>query len=66
MKDKRGWLALFLTLALVRGLLYAVATPPWQAPDENGHFEYAWLIAHLERLPTRDDARQVWIAANEC
>jgi len=55
LKDKRGWLALFLTLALVRGLLYAVATPPWQAPDENGHFEYAWLIAHLERVPTRED-----------
>jgi hypothetical protein len=34
-----------LGLVLVRGLLYALLTPPWQAPDEPGHFEYAWAIA---------------------
>jgi len=37
--------ALLLGLALARGLLYAAITPPWQAPDETGHFEYAWQIA---------------------
>lgn len=48
-------LALLLALTLARGLIYAAVIPPWQAPDENGHFEYAWLIAHLGRLPTRKD-----------
>lgn len=46
---------LFLALALVHGLLYLSLVPPWQAPDETGHFEYAWLIAQLGRLPERDD-----------
>jgi hypothetical protein len=53
--DQRKVLALLLALALVRGLIYAAVTPPWQSPDETGHFEYAWLIAHLGRLPTSQD-----------
>jgi hypothetical protein len=36
---------LFLVLALLRGLVYAAVIPPWQSPDEHGHFEYAWLIS---------------------
>ncbi len=47
--------SLLLLLAMVRGLLYAAVIPPWQAPDETGHFEYVWLIAHLGRLPSRED-----------
>jgi len=53
--NRRRWLVLFLGLTLVRGLIYAAVTPPWQSPDENGHLEYAWLIAHLGRLPTHED-----------
>lgn len=52
---RRGWLALLLSLALVRGLIYLSVIPPWQSPDETGHFEYAWLVAHLGRLPTASD-----------
>jgi hypothetical protein len=36
---------LFLLLALLRGFIYAAVIPPWQSPDEHGHFEYAWLIS---------------------
>jgi hypothetical protein len=50
-RDKRGWLALLLSLTLIRGLIYLSVTPPWQSPDETGHFEYAWLIAHRGQLP---------------
>lgn len=46
------WLALLVALALVRGALYATVVPPWQSPDETGHFEYVWLLAHLRRIPT--------------
>jgi len=53
--SRRRWLALIVGLTLVRGLIYATVTPPWQSPDENGHFEYAWLIPHLGRLPTSED-----------
>lgn len=40
----------------MRGLLYAALTPPWQAPDETGHFEYVWSIAHQGHLPGPEDA----------
>lgn len=55
LKGSRGWLILFLGLTLVRGAIYAATIPPWQAPDETGRFEYAWLIARLGRVPTRED-----------
>jgi hypothetical protein len=61
--DKRRWLWLLLALALVHGLIYAAVTPPWQAPDETGHFEYAWLIAHLGRLPSIADLSPAFEAA---
>jgi hypothetical protein len=48
-------LILLVTLALLHGALYATLIPPWQAPDETGHFEYAWLLAHLRRVPSRED-----------
>ena len=36
---------LFFWLALLRGFVYAAIIPPWQSPDEHGHFEYAWLVS---------------------
>jgi len=44
-----------VVLALARGLLYAAVTPPWQAPDEPKHFEYARLIADEGRLVNEKD-----------
>ncbi|HSJ59406.1 MAG TPA: hypothetical protein VLC95_19635, partial [Anaerolineae bacterium] len=44
------WLGLLVAVTLARGLVYAAITPPWQAPDEPGHFEYVWLIAHSPTL----------------
>jgi hypothetical protein len=41
---------LFGTLALLRGLVYAALVPPWQSPDEHGHFEYAWLVSEYGPL----------------
>jgi len=53
--SERGWGALVVAIALTRGLLYAALIPPWQAPDELGHFEQAWLVARLGRFPTPQD-----------
>ena len=47
---------MLVALALVRGLLYATLTPPWQAPDETAHFEYAHLLARYRRPLTFADA----------
>ena len=33
-----------LLVALVNGLLYLFLVPPWQGPDEHGHFVYAALL----------------------
>lgn len=51
----RRWAVTLLGLTLVRGLLYGSIIPPWQAPDEHAHFEYAALLARLGRVPTLRD-----------
>ncbi|MDP2744483.1 MAG: hypothetical protein Q8P00_05395, partial [Dehalococcoidia bacterium] len=48
------WLAVFLALALLRGVLYGVVVPPWQHPDEPTHFEHARIIAETGGLPAAD------------
>ena len=58
---KRKTLALLLALSLTRGILYSAITPPWQAPDEPGHFQYAAFLVRYHRFPTRQD-----FAAEEC
>lgn len=55
LRDQHWVLVLLLALTLTRGCLYMLSVPPWQAPDETGHFEYAWTIAHLGRIPSRSD-----------
>lgn len=49
---------LIVALTLVQGLWFSAVTPPWQAPDEHAHYEYAALMAVLNRVPTLDDLRQ--------
>ncbi len=54
--DQAGrWLAFLLSLALVRGLLYAAIIPPWMAPDEPRHFEHVRLIYENGRLVSGSD-----------
>lgn len=50
-----SWAALLLALSLIHGLLYSVVNPPWFAPDEPPHFEYARLLADLGRVPSTAD-----------
>jgi 4-amino-4-deoxy-L-arabinose transferase-like glycosyltransferase len=49
---KRWLLLLLLVLALVRGVIYASVTYPWQVPDEQGHYEYARLMVDQKQIPT--------------
>jgi len=56
-------LALLLALSLIRGVLYSAITPPWQAPDEPGHFQYVAFLLRYHRLPTRQDvAAEEWLS----
>ncbi|MBE0408171.1 MAG: hypothetical protein IBX69_00385 [Anaerolineales bacterium] len=41
-----------LLLALMIGLVFIFIVPPWQHYDEPGHFEFAWLIANQEGIPS--------------
>jgi len=48
----RRWLGVaIVTLYLLLATLYALQTPPWQAPDEPAHYNYARHIAEMGRLP---------------
>jgi 4-amino-4-deoxy-L-arabinose transferase-like glycosyltransferase len=47
----RWGLPAILALYLVLGLLYAVYTPAWQAPDEPAHYNYVRFLAEQHRFP---------------
>jgi hypothetical protein len=41
---------LLLSVALVNGILWSILIPPFHAPDENYHFEYAQIIERFKVL----------------
>jgi 4-amino-4-deoxy-L-arabinose transferase-like glycosyltransferase len=47
----RGLLAAILLIYLILGVLFAVYTPPWQAPDEPAHYNYIRYLAETGRFP---------------
>jgi len=53
-RGARIGLLIFLA-AWMHGLLWATIVPPWQAPDEPFHFEYACLLSETRRLLTPAD-----------
>jgi 4-amino-4-deoxy-L-arabinose transferase-like glycosyltransferase len=49
---KFRWLVpAILVVYLVMGVLYAVYTPAWQAPDEPAHYNYVAYLAEQHRFP---------------
>jgi 4-amino-4-deoxy-L-arabinose transferase-like glycosyltransferase len=44
-------LAAILLIYLVLGVLFAVYTPRWQAPDEPAHYNYVRFLAENRRFP---------------
>jgi len=46
---------LIIVFGLLSGGFFAFYIPPWQKPDEPGHFEFAWLIANYKKLPKIGD-----------
>ena len=42
---------LIIAAYLLTGILYAVKTPPWQAPDEPAHYNYIKYLAENHRFP---------------
>jgi len=51
LKFEVGHLKFILIAYLVIGVLYALKTPPWQAPDEPAHYNYIKYLAENYRLP---------------
>jgi hypothetical protein len=47
--------AAFACVTLASGLLYSLVIPPWQAPDEPRHLEYAILLSEEGWFLTRED-----------
>ena len=57
---KWAWLTLLVGFTLARGIVLAFLVPPWQAPDEPGHYEYARLVlAH--GLDVLSDDRDIFL-----
>jgi 4-amino-4-deoxy-L-arabinose transferase-like glycosyltransferase len=44
-------LAIILLIYLILGVLFAVYTPPWQAPDEPAHYNYIRYLAESHQFP---------------
>lgn len=62
-KSLRHVLVRVVLLYLVLALAWAFLVPPWQGPDEPGHYEYARLLADLRRPPRPKDANPALQAA---
>ena len=56
-QSRREWLliALLLLIMLLKGVLWSMALPLWQGPDEEDHYNVIQFIGELGRLPDRED-----------
>jgi len=54
-RDVRRDLALIFVVAFGIRLLWAVITPPWQAPDETAHFTYIQHLVEQREIPRRQN-----------
>jgi hypothetical protein len=43
-------ICLLLLVTLAKGVVWSILIPPWHAPDENNHFEYAQIIERFGML----------------
>lgn len=48
---------LVLLVALINSLCWAFLIPPFQGPDEHGHFAYAQYLAESGKLPGKKDRK---------
>ena len=54
-RGEYGLLALLLVLTAIKGVLWSIAIPLWQGPDENRHFAAVQFIGEHGRLPRAED-----------
>jgi hypothetical protein len=54
---RREWLLLLLLLLIMlfKGVLWSLALPLWQGPDEEDHYNVIQFIGELGRLPDKND-----------
>lgn len=56
-QSKREWflILLLLLIMLLKGILWNLALPLWQGPDEEDHYNVIQFIAELGKLPDAND-----------
>ena len=54
---RREWLLILLLMLimLLKGVLWSLAMPLWQGPDEEDHYNVIQFIGELDRLPDKND-----------
>ena len=54
---RREWLLILflLLIMLLKGVLWSIALPLWQGPDEEDHYNVIQFIGELGRLPDAAD-----------
>jgi 4-amino-4-deoxy-L-arabinose transferase-like glycosyltransferase len=53
----RAAFVLLVLFVVAKGLLWTAIIPPFQSPDEPGHFAYAQFMAESHGIPIRDNTR---------
>lgn len=52
---RRLGLALVISFAVVKGVLWSTVLPPLEGPDEHAHFAYAQFMGEQHRIPRRGE-----------
>lgn len=54
---RREWMLILLLLIIMilKGILWSLALPLWQGPDEEDHYNVIQFIGELGRLPDKED-----------
>jgi hypothetical protein len=50
--NERRWLVLIFSVYLFLAAGYSLLMPVWEAPDEPAHYQIAWHLARIGRLPS--------------
>lgn len=64
-QNHTNYVKIFALLCMTFGTIWVFLTPPFNAPDEAGHFEQSYYVAHGQLMPKVDAQGNVYGMINE-